>query len=99
MQTRVLAGSGARLSVRSASRRASRASVCARAQAGTLNQIGIHAQVWVGDWSKDEAVKAIKGTKDAGYDIIECKQVFDTVSLTFHVYLRSFSALLLCPLM
>ena len=44
-----------------------------RAQAGPSNPIGIHAQVWVGDWSKDEAVKAIKGTKEAGYDIIERK--------------------------
>ena len=42
-----------------------------RAQAGPSNPIGIHAQVWVGDWSKDEAVKAIKGTKEAGYDLIE----------------------------
>ena len=68
MQTR----STARLAgVRQASRSAPQSRLAVRAQAGPSNQIGIHAQVWVGDWSKDEAVKAIKGTKDAGYDIIE----------------------------
>lgn len=51
----------------------SRRHLAVRAQAGPSNPIGIHAQVWVGDWSKDEAVKAIKGTKEAGYDIIERK--------------------------
>ncbi len=51
----------------------SRRHLAVRAQAGPSNPIGIHAQVWVGDWSKDEAVKAIKGTKDAGYDLIERK--------------------------
>lgn len=49
----------------------SRRPLSVRAQAGPSNPIGIHAQVWVGDWSKDEAIKAIKGTKDAGYDLIE----------------------------
>ena len=64
----------ARLSgVRSIARQAPRSGLTVRAQGGAQNQIGIHAQVWVGDWSKEEAVKAIKGTKDAGYDIIERK--------------------------
>ena len=49
----------------------SRRCVTTRAQGGPSNPIGIHAQVWVGDWSKDEAVKAISGTKKAGYDLIE----------------------------
>jgi len=35
------------------------------------NQIGIHALVWVGGWSPDEARKAIESTREAGYDLIE----------------------------
>lgn len=69
----VLSASGSLLiagSVRS--RPAPRKAVSVKAQAGPSNPIGIHAQVWVGDWSKDEAVKAISGTKKAGYDLIEC---------------------------
>ena len=53
------------------SKRSTRRATSVRAQAGPSNPIGIHAQVWVGDWSKDEAVKAIAGTKKAGYDLIE----------------------------
>lgn len=41
------------------------------APANPKNPIGIHSQVWVGGWSKQEAEKAISGTKDAGYDLIE----------------------------
>ena len=29
----------------------------------------------MGDWSKDEAVKAISGTKKAGYDLIERESI------------------------
>jgi len=50
-------------------------SIAAKAQGGPSNPIGIHAQVWVGDWSKEEAVTAISGTKKAGYDLIERKSI------------------------
>ncbi|AKU14708.1 sugar phosphate isomerase/epimerase family protein [Luteipulveratus mongoliensis] len=46
------------------------------------NQIGVHALVWVGGWSPDEARKAIESTKAAGYDLIELAAIdpstFDT---------------------
>ena len=51
--------------------RPSRRSLAVRAQGGYSNDVGIHAQVWVGDWSKDEAVRAVLGSKAAGYDLIE----------------------------
>lgn len=35
------------------------------------NIIGVHALVWVGGWSPDEARKAISSSKEAGYDLIE----------------------------
>eukprot|EP00884_Botryococcus_braunii_P004592 jgi/Botrbrau1/14133/Bobra.182_3s0074.1 len=35
------------------------------------NDIGVHSMVFVGGWTKDEAVKAISGAKKAGYDLIE----------------------------
>ncbi len=35
------------------------------------NRIGIHALVWVGGWSADEARKAIASSARAGYDLIE----------------------------
>jgi len=35
------------------------------------NPIGIHALVWVGGWSPDEARTAIESTREAGYDLIE----------------------------
>lgn len=35
------------------------------------NQIGIHALVWVGGWSRDEARLAVESTREAGYDLIE----------------------------
>lgn len=45
-----------------------------RAQ-GDLNTpsslIGCHSQVWVGGWDKDDIIKSVKGTKDAGFDLIE----------------------------
>lgn len=37
------------------------------------NSIGIHSQVWVGGWNPQEAEKAISGTKEAGFDLIECE--------------------------
>ncbi|MGH2698129.1 MAG: sugar phosphate isomerase/epimerase family protein [Actinomycetota bacterium] len=36
-----------------------------------MNQIGIHALVWAGGWSEDDARTAISSTKAAGYDFIE----------------------------
>ena len=49
-----------------------------RAKAGTSaaaavpqNLIGIHSGVFVGDWKPQDAERAIKGAKDAGYDLIE----------------------------
>lgn len=35
------------------------------------NKIGVHALVWVGGWSEQEARLAISSTKEAGYDLIE----------------------------
>lgn len=35
------------------------------------NRIGIHALVWVGGWSQQEASAAIESSKQAGYDLIE----------------------------
>lgn len=35
------------------------------------NKIGVHALVWVGGWSEEEARLAISSTKEAGYDLIE----------------------------
>lgn len=35
------------------------------------NPIGIHAQVWVGDWSPASARKACASSVEAGYDLIE----------------------------
>jgi D-psicose/D-tagatose/L-ribulose 3-epimerase len=35
------------------------------------NLIGVHALVWVGDWSKESCRTAIKNSKEAGYDLIE----------------------------
>ncbi len=35
------------------------------------NRIGIHALVWVGGWSQQEARKAIESSKQAAYDLIE----------------------------
>ena len=34
------------------------------------NTIGVHALVWVGGWSPDEARKAISSTREAGSDPI-----------------------------
>ena len=33
------------------------------------NLIGVHALVWVGDWSKESCRTAIKNSKEAGYDL------------------------------
>ena len=35
------------------------------------NRIGIHALVWVGGWSPEEAQTAIASSAEAGYDLIE----------------------------
>ena len=35
------------------------------------NQIGVHALVWVGDWSKESCRTAIKNSAEAGYSLIE----------------------------
>lgn len=35
------------------------------------NRIGIHALVWVGGWSEEEARRAIASSAEAGYDLIE----------------------------
>lgn len=36
-----------------------------------MNQIGVHALVWVGGWSEPECLKAIENSRAAGYDLIE----------------------------
>ncbi len=35
------------------------------------NKIGVHALVWVGGWSPEQARTAIESTREAGYDLIE----------------------------
>ena len=35
------------------------------------NLIGVHALVWVGDWSKESCRTAIKNSAEAGYSLIE----------------------------
>ena len=58
-----------------AQRRPHKASRLACGAQGGLNTpsslIGCHSQVWVGGWEKDDIVKSVKGTKDAGFDLIE----------------------------
>ena len=36
-----------------------------------MNQIGVHALVWVGGWSEAECRRAIESSKTAGFDLIE----------------------------
>ncbi len=36
-----------------------------------MNRVGIHAQVWVGGWSKAEYRRAIENSRATGYDLIE----------------------------
>ena len=33
--------------------------------------IGCHSQVWVGGWDKQDIIKSVEGTKNAGFDLIE----------------------------
>ena len=35
------------------------------------NLLGVHALVWVGGWSNDQATEAIKNSAEAGYGLIE----------------------------
>jgi hypothetical protein len=35
------------------------------------NLIGIHSGVFVGDWRPEDAERAVKGAKEAGFDLIE----------------------------
>eukprot|EP00898_Chlorokybus_atmophyticus_P004724 jgi/Chlat1/5252/Chrsp33S05013 len=42
-----------------------------KAQAAKKNPIGVHALVWCGGWSEQEAWRAIEGTASLGYDLIE----------------------------
>jgi D-psicose/D-tagatose/L-ribulose 3-epimerase len=41
----------------------------------TVNPLGIHAGVWVGDWSDDSARFAIESSARAGFDLIEIPAV------------------------
>ncbi|MEZ5670615.1 MAG: sugar phosphate isomerase/epimerase [Alphaproteobacteria bacterium] len=36
-----------------------------------MNKFGVHALVWVGGWSEAESERAIAGTAELGYDLIE----------------------------
>lgn len=36
-----------------------------------MNQLGVHALVWVGDWSPESARTAIESSRAAGFDLIE----------------------------
>lgn len=36
-----------------------------------MNDLGVHALVWVGGWSEEESREAIAGTAACGYDLIE----------------------------
>lgn len=45
-----------------------------RAQGGLnppTSLIGCHSQVWVGGWEKQDIIKSVEGTKNAGFDLIE----------------------------
>ena len=35
------------------------------------NLLGVHALVWVGGWTNDQATEAIRNSADAGYGLIE----------------------------
>jgi D-psicose/D-tagatose/L-ribulose 3-epimerase len=41
----------------------------------TRNPLGIHAGVWVGDWTDDSARYAVESSAQAGYDLIEIPAV------------------------
>lgn len=45
-----------------------------------MNPIGVHALVWVGDWSHDSARRAIESSKQAGFDLVEVP-LFDPTSV------------------
>lgn len=76
MQT-ALAPTGTCVSARShaAHRRPRRAVRLACRAGGSLNSpaslIGCHSQVWVGGWDKQDIIKSVEGTKNAGFDLIE----------------------------
>ncbi len=36
-----------------------------------MNPLGVHALVWVGDWSEQSARFAIESTRETGFDLIE----------------------------
>ncbi|MDT7652439.1 MAG: D-psicose/D-tagatose/L-ribulose 3-epimerase [Pseudonocardiales bacterium] len=36
-----------------------------------MNPLGIHALVWEGGWSRAECERAVRSTREAGYDVIE----------------------------
>jgi len=36
-----------------------------------MNPLGVHALVWVGDWSEPSARKAVESTREVGFDILE----------------------------
>ena len=35
-----------------------------------MNKLGVHALVWTGGWSHDEAARAIGSSAELGFDII-----------------------------
>ena len=66
-----LGGSTVRVQPRCVGRRGLAVRAAVAEVASPPNPVGIHAQVWVGDWSKQAAEYAISGSKKAGYDLIE----------------------------
>lgn len=52
--------------------KAGRAIVCRAAGSRYQNPIGVHQNVWVGGWSKEEVEATVSGSKEAGYDLVEC---------------------------
>ena len=58
----------------------SRSASSCRAAAGV--QFGVHANVWEGSWTPEEAKRAIAGTAAAGYDLIEGEPIFKRPSPT-----------------
>ena len=54
-----------------------------RAQGGLntpTSLIGCHSQVWVGGWEKQDIIKSVEGTKNAGFDLIEGIDAFAAVT-------------------
>ena len=57
------------------------------------NPIGIHSGVFVGDWKPQDAERAIKGAKEAGYDLIERRYLLTTEQNMYFLQCFSMSSM------